>query len=107
MLEIIGAFPGSKTDINWPNTWRDSPEYAEMKAELLRMKELTCVQTKQDLEAGFKEFAAPFGVQFWEVTKRVFEQYWRTLSYIYSKSALCVLAVLPPFPPLKLMLIRM
>ncbi|KAL5318885.1 hypothetical protein ACEPPN_013953 [Leptodophora sp. 'Broadleaf-Isolate-01'] len=92
MLEIIGAAPGSSTEIDWYNTWRNSPEYVQMKTELAIMKGLSRVQTQQEVEAGFKEFAAPFGVQLYEVTKRVFEQYWRTPSYIYSKSAMCVLA---------------
>ncbi|KAH7380815.1 BcATRO, ABC transporter [Cadophora sp. MPI-SDFR-AT-0126] len=90
MLEIIGAAPGSSTEIDWHNTWRNSPEYVQMKAELATMKGLSRVQTQQDVEAGFKEFAAPFGVQIYEVTKRVFEQYWRTPSYIYAKSAILI-----------------
>ncbi|OAL54233.1 BcATRO, ABC transporter [Pyrenochaeta sp. DS3sAY3a] len=92
MLEIIGAAPGSSTEIDWHNIWRNSPEYVRMKAELATMKGLSRVQTQQDVDAGFKEFAAPFSVQLYEVTKRVFEQYWRTPSYIYSKAAMCVLA---------------
>ena len=35
-------------------------------------------------------FAAPLTTQLWTVTVRVFEQYWRTPSYLYSKTALCV-----------------
>lgn len=88
MLEVIGAAPGSKTEIDWPNVWRHSPQYAEMKSELSRMKELTRAQTQQDREAGLKEFAVPFSIQLYEVTKRNFEQYWRTPTYIYSKFAL-------------------
>lgn len=93
MLEIIGAAPGSSTEIDWPNTWRNSIEYSEVKQELSRLKGLSRVPTKQDAATGLREFAAPFGTQFWEVTKRVFQQYWRTPSYIYSKAALCILSV--------------
>jgi ABC-type multidrug transport system ATPase subunit len=93
MLEIIGAAPGSSTEVDWHNTWRNSPEYVQMKAELATMKGLSRTQTQQDIDEGFKEFAAPFKVQLYEVTKRVFQQYWRTPSYIYSKAAICVLAV--------------
>ena len=35
-------------------------------------------------------FAAPMNTQLWTVTLRVFEQYWRTPSYLYSKTALCI-----------------
>ena len=41
-------------------------------------------------KAQYREFAAPFAFQLWEVQKRVFQQYWRTPSYIYSKAALCL-----------------
>jgi hypothetical protein len=32
-------------------------------------------------------------VQLIEVTKRIWQQYWRTPSYIYSKVGLCIVAV--------------
>lgn len=95
MLEIIGAAPGSSTDIDWPETWRSSTEYQQVKQELSRFKdELPQIAQNQVADsASFREFAAPFSTQFWEVNKRVFEQYWRTPSYIYSKAALCILSV--------------
>lgn len=39
------------------------------------------------------QFAAPFGVQLWTVAIRIFQQYWRTPSYLYSKTLLCVAVV--------------
>lgn len=39
MLKLIGAAPGSSTEIDWSSTWRGSPEYAEVRKELSRMKE--------------------------------------------------------------------
>lgn len=102
MLEVIGAAPGSHTDIDWYQTWRDSPEYKEVHRELDRLREespqLARVKTA-DNKASFREFAAPFAVQQWEVGKRVFEQYWRTPSYIYSKASLCIFSVSPQSPP--------
>ncbi|KAK3075150.1 Multidrug resistance protein [Teratosphaeriaceae sp. CCFEE 6253] len=98
MLEVIGAAPGTHTDIDWHETWRSSKEYQETQAELESMKtssshELARTTTK-DNKASFREFAAPFGLQVWEVTHRVFQQYWRTPSYIYSKVALCLFSSL-------------
>ena len=89
MLEVIGAAPGSYTDIDWHQAWRNSPEMEAVHAELDQLKHdrpnmIQRVQTK-DNKAQYREFAAPFGVQLWAVQKRVFEQYWRTPSYIYSK----------------------
>jgi ABC-type multidrug transport system permease subunit len=44
--------------------------------------------------AGFELFAMPFSTQLQQCLKRVWLQYWRTPSYIYSKIALVFLASL-------------
>ncbi len=100
MLEVIGAAPGSHSEIDWHQVWRESPEYEAVHCELDRLKEGRPKETRPaaspDDKTSFREFAAPFALQQWEVTKRVFEQYWRTPSYIYSKASLCILAVSTP-----------
>lgn len=76
MLEVIGAAPGSHTDIDWPNVWNESPERAQVRRELAVLKEelpkkATAVQLSPEEEAAsYREFAAPFRVQLWETTKR-------------------------------------
>ncbi|OAL34840.1 hypothetical protein AYO20_05800 [Fonsecaea nubica] len=94
MLEVIGAAPGSHTEIDWVETWRTSPEYRDVHAELSQMKAERCqlarTVSNRANKASYREFAAPFYVQLYEVLKRVFEQYWRTPSYIYSKLSLCI-----------------
>jgi ATP-binding cassette, subfamily G (WHITE), member 2, PDR len=99
MMEVIGAAPGSETDIDWFKTWRESPEYDEVQSELnsLRLERtqtggsyITADKSKKALN----EFAAGFWTQQWEVTRRVFQQYWRTPTYIYAKAALCTLVAL-------------
>jgi ABC-type multidrug transport system ATPase subunit len=103
MLEVIGAAPGSHTDIDWVDTWRNSPEVQAVHAELDQMKHDRCRLTRATSDpndkTSFREFAAPFYQQLWETQKRVFEQYWRTPSYIYSKLALCTLSVSGRFSP--------
>ncbi|KAK4057054.1 Multidrug resistance protein [Microbotryomycetes sp. JL221] len=109
MLSVIGAAPGSHSDIDWHSVWRSSPEYKEVKRELRQLEERGAkVQAEKggnhddvddkhkdaDTQAQYSEYAAPFKVQMFEVTKRVFQQYWRTPSYIYSKFALCILSAL-------------
>lgn len=92
MLEVIGAAPGSHTDIDWHQTWRDSSEYQAVQTELQRLKAEGSANgdaNKGDPES-YREFAAPFGQQLLIATQRVFQQYWRTPSYIYSKAALCI-----------------
>jgi ABC-type multidrug transport system ATPase subunit len=97
MLEVIGAAPGSHTDIDWVETWRSSPEVREVHAELRTMKRERCrlARTTSDPadKTSYREFAAPFYQQWIEVQKRTFQQYWRTPSYIYSKLALCTASV--------------
>ncbi|OAA59699.1 ABC-2 type transporter [Niveomyces insectorum RCEF 264] len=95
MLETIGAAPGSTTDIDWFKTWRESPEYRAVQRELEAMKaekrHLPPVVTTSKDSEGYGEFAAPFAVQLRENLFRVFQQYWRTPTYIYAKAALCTL----------------
>jgi ABC-type multidrug transport system permease subunit/ABC-type multidrug transport system ATPase subunit len=96
MLEVIGAAPGSHTDVDWFNVWRTSPEYTALQTELERIKaERAGSSNPLDEETGsYREFAAPFMVQLKENLARVFQQYWRTPVYIYSKTALCTLVAL-------------
>ncbi|KAL2755434.1 hypothetical protein ACRALDRAFT_1082331 [Sodiomyces alcalophilus JCM 7366] len=90
MLEVIGAAPGAQTDIDWPATWRQSPEYREVQAELARLsadaseKGAPGEPAPQDA-SQYKEFAAPFSTQIGQVTKRAFQQFWRSPTYIISK----------------------
>ncbi|TNY20426.1 xenobiotic-transporting ATPase [Rhodotorula diobovata] len=95
MLEVIGAAPGSHSDIDWHQTWLDSPERQAVKDELrqLAANPKPVDKSKQDKWA-YKEFAVPLTMQFWEVQKRVFQQYWRSPVYIYSKATLCTLVAL-------------
>ncbi|KAI1436261.1 ABC-2 type transporter-domain-containing protein [Xylaria sp. CBS 124048] len=95
MLDAIGAAPGSTTHRDWFQTWRESPEYRDVKAELQRLKdEAPEVATLAEDKESYREHAAPFSVQFMEVTLRVFQQYWRNPIYIYSKTALCTFVAL-------------
>lgn len=91
MLEAVGAAPGSSTDVNWFEAWKSSPECAAVHQELQRLEGGRADDTNspEHDKASYREFAAPFFTQLTEVTTRVFEQYWRTPSYIYSKAALC------------------
>lgn len=91
MLEAIGAAPGTLSEIDWFNTWRHSPEYAAVQAELQRLKdESPDVPPPTSDDQSYREHAAGFWTQLYLVTHRVYQQYWRTPSYIYAKAALCV-----------------
>ncbi|KAI6765534.1 hypothetical protein HG530_006604 [Fusarium avenaceum] len=96
MLEMIGAAPNSKqTDKDWPATWRSSPEYQEVHQELARLGSVHTSKKAESTPGGpaqssqhHNEFAAGLGSQIHLVTKRVFQQYWRTPGYILSKTVL-------------------
>lgn len=45
-------------------------------------------------DTSHSEFAMPFRIQLMEVLKRVFQQYWRTPGYVYSKLILGVASAL-------------
>ncbi|THC90890.1 hypothetical protein EYZ11_009645 [Aspergillus tanneri] len=93
MLEVIGAAPGAQTDIDWHAVWRSSPEYQQVQSRLRELRELvnqpSAVSDPND-QSSYAEFAAPMSEQLLHVGRRVFQQYWRTPSYIYSKGLLTV-----------------
>ena len=100
MMEVIGAAPGTTSSINWPEVWNGSAEKAIIHAELDRMKtQLSSLsQTLQPSsskdDSTYRPFAAPFHTQLRLCLIRIFTQYWRTPTYIYSKLLLCILTAL-------------
>lgn len=97
MLEVIGAAPGSHSDIDWPAVWRDSPERQAVHDHLAEMRTTLSqkpVDATQADAGSYNEFAAPFSVQLWQCLTRVYSQYWRTPVYIYSKTCLCMFTAL-------------
>ncbi|KAI4211548.1 MAG: hypothetical protein LQ351_005725 [Letrouitia transgressa] len=94
MLDVIGAAPGSQNTIEWPEVWWDSEEKQRIKEQLAEMKTTLSKKPVEHDPTSLREFAEPLTFQFFLVTKRVFEQYWRTPSYLYSKTLLCVASAL-------------
>ncbi|WVO15160.1 hypothetical protein L204_102804 [Cryptococcus depauperatus] len=100
MLAAIGAAPGASNDIDWHKAWLHSPERAEVRRELARIKESNGNEGqstsrnqdnfKPEQKAEFAEFAASLWTQYRVVVMRVWQQHWRTPSYIWAKAALCL-----------------
>lgn len=88
MLKVIGAAPGAKAERDWPQTWRDSHEYAKLSQELDLLEKGTKQTGASATKDELSTYAAPFHIQLALCTERVFQQYWRTPSYIYSKMIL-------------------
>jgi ATP-binding cassette subfamily G (WHITE) protein 2 (PDR) len=90
MLEVIGAAPGSQTDIDWYETWNGSAEKAEVKRHLAQLKaDLSAAIPQEHDPMALRSFAATPFRQLITVTQRIFEQLWRTPNYLYSKVILC------------------
>lgn len=85
MLEVIGAAPGSFAEQDYHQVWLNSAEYRSVQEDLDRMEAELVKLPRSDDPERLKSYAAPFLVQYLLVTKRVFEQYWRTPSYTMSK----------------------
>jgi hypothetical protein len=77
--------PGSTANIDWPAVWRNSPEYRQVQTELERLAAWAGSEPTQRDPSAYKEFAASPLDQYIQVTKRDFEQYWRSPGYIYAK----------------------
>lgn len=92
MIEIITATP-EEGDIDWAQAWRDSPEKQAVKHTLAEMRQKLSSKPPQTDPSALLQYAAPFKVQLRLVVQRVFEQYWRTPVYLFSKIALCLLSV--------------
>ncbi|PVH16584.1 uncharacterized protein CXQ87_004879 [Candidozyma duobushaemuli] len=90
MLEVIGAAPGSHADQDYYDVWLKSDEYAQVQKELDDMEKELVKLPKDDDPDRHKSYAAPYLAQYLLVTKRVFEQCWRTPSYTLSKAVLAV-----------------
>lgn len=90
MLEVIGAAPGSHSERDYHQVWLDSSEYADVQRELDDMEKDLAKIPKDDNPERQKSYAAGYFTQYVMVTKRVFEQCWRTPSYTLSKAVLAV-----------------
>ncbi|KAK2777591.1 multidrug resistance protein cdr1 [Colletotrichum kahawae] len=85
MLKVIGAAPGAKAERDWPQTWKDSDESVQVQRELTRLENESPASGALGTSEEMSTYATPYYTQLVMCTKRVFQQYWRTPSYIYSK----------------------
>ncbi|KAB5566368.1 ABC-2 type transporter-domain-containing protein [Coniochaeta sp. 2T2.1] len=86
MLDAIGA--GSAPRIgsrDWADIWEDSPELANVKDEIMQMKESRKAageQVNPDLQ---KEYATPLSYQLKLVINRTNLAYWRSPNYLFTR----------------------
>lgn len=95
MLDVIGAAPGSHSDIDWPETWNNSAEKQAVLGHLAELKStLSQKQPEDNADTQHREFASSTKDQLVQCLSRVFSQYYRTPSYIWSKLVLSILTAL-------------
>ncbi|KAF2731319.1 ATP-binding cassette transporter [Polyplosphaeria fusca] len=95
MLEIAGAGSKGKATQDWHEVWKNSAEAREVQKELDRIHEAKKNEAVAGSDPeGLREFAMPLSSQLFFVQQRVFQQYWRTPSYIWGKLLLGILAAL-------------
>ncbi|KAJ5475879.1 CDR ABC transporter [Penicillium sp. IBT 31633x] len=71
--------------VDWNEEWRNSDQNREMLAEIDRIRaERSKVPIEESGSAQY-EFAAPTSTQTIQLTKRLFNNYWRDPSYYYGK----------------------
>jgi ABC-type multidrug transport system ATPase subunit len=93
MLELAGAGVSNVSSKDWHALWCNSDEAKEVDKELDRLHEDLKNRPPEksgDSTDSNMEFAMPFWAQLYAVMIRVFQQYWRTPSYIYGKFSLGV-----------------
>lgn len=89
ILELVGKHATQ----DWPDVWLNSSEKTAVDAELSHLEQIQRSADTSSKPEELREFAAPFNQQLLIVTKRVFQQYWRSPSYIWSKGFLTVVSV--------------
>ncbi|KAK9371702.1 ABC-2 type transporter-domain-containing protein [Lipomyces chichibuensis] len=94
MLEIVGAGPTGKSTQDWPTVWMESEESINIQAELDRIHAEKIKEPQIEDTSSSSEFAMPLTSQVYNTTVRVFQQYWRTPTYIWGKIMLCTMSAL-------------
>ena len=94
MLETVGVGARKQSDTDWSEVWNNSNERREVQAEIDRIHAQKQQEPVTDRGGSTGEFAMPLTAQIWEVTLRVFQQYWRTPSYVWGKFMLAIASAL-------------
>lgn len=82
-------------DPSFVEKWKNSDEFSAVQKELDRIhQESEGKESSGDDDESHAEFAMPFTKQLEFVTVRVFQQYWRTPSYVLGKFILGIASAL-------------
>jgi ATP-binding cassette, subfamily G (WHITE), member 2, PDR len=88
ILEAVTLGANGQTGHDWPAIWNSSEETKTMTKELDQIHHETGLIEAKDNSDDTDEFAMPLFTQVRCCTIRIFQQYWRTPSYIWGKVVL-------------------
>ncbi|KAJ5116974.1 hypothetical protein N7456_001322 [Penicillium angulare] len=89
LLEVTASPPSGPVQ-DWASVWKISPECKAIKDKLSAMGETEPSAPTLPALVDDSEYAASKWAQLQVVTYRMFQDYWREPTYLYSKIALCV-----------------
>lgn len=82
MLEAIGAGSAPRMgERDWGDVWNDSEEFAQIKKDIVRIKEERSGVHDDEVVTSMGEYATPLKYQVVEVTKRMNMTFWRSPNY--------------------------
>ncbi|KAN0008641.1 hypothetical protein ACTFIU_009368 [Dictyostelium citrinum] len=92
ILEATGAGVHGKSDVNWPETWKQSPELQEIERELAALEAAGPSSSSTEDHGKPREFATSVWYQTIEVYKRLNLIWWRDPFYTYGSFVQSALA---------------
>ncbi len=86
MLDAIGAGQSPRIgDRDWGERWRSSPELANTKEEITKMKEQRIQEVGSNVKTDEKEYATPLWHQIKVVNRRTQLSFWRSPNYGFTR----------------------
>ncbi|KAF2791825.1 hypothetical protein K505DRAFT_351045 [Melanomma pulvis-pyrius CBS 109.77] len=86
MLDAIGAGQSARLGKrDWADVWADSEELAEVKREIIRVKETRIAEVTSEAASTQHEYATPLWNQIKLVNKRQNLSFWRTPNYGFTR----------------------
>ena len=86
MLDAVGAGSAPRIgDKDWADVWRDSEEFAQVKRDIIAMKEQRLAEVGSAEPVEQKEYATPLMFQIKLVNKRMNLSFWRTPNYGFTR----------------------
>ena len=92
ILDVIGAGATATTDKDWHELFLQSELFTALRRDLDEIYRTRRQIADSSSSKHAREYAQPFPVQLYEVTKRAFISYWRNPLYLYTKMMLNVVS---------------